>query len=106
MIFISSFATVARSSFNSINIVMIPDATETIDADFDITATAVGQDKDDTTASNAGQTKSVTIDLLTEWDITSLLPTIAAGDQLSFTISSNTSTEAFLGIRFIYQRGT
>lgn len=80
------------------------DATETIQADFAISSLAVGEAISSNRAITNGQTLAVVADTIREWDITSLLPTIAAGDYLGFNIPSDSDHIRAIGIRFTYLR--
>jgi hypothetical protein len=91
-------------STTEVLLLVYPDATETLTIDFDIASIAPGEALDANATSSQNQTKAVTANQLTEWDITSLLPTVAAGDYLGFRMDSDTDNIRVIGIRIRYVR--
>ena len=91
---------------NSVNIVMIPDATETIQADIDVSVAAVGEDYNADTRQSLNVTLDVTVSDITEWDISdigTLFDDIAAGDYIAIRFQSDTDTLRILGLRVSYE---
>ncbi len=94
------------SAINSISIVMIPDATETIQADIDVSVAAVGEDYNADTRQALDGTLDVTVDDITEWDISavgSLFDGIEGGDYIAIRFESDTDTLRILGLRINYE---
>jgi hypothetical protein len=85
-------------------LVLWTNTTETLQADFSISSLAVGEAILDNQAINLNETLAVTANRITEWDITSLLPTIAAGDYIGIEVGSDTDHIICIGIRFRYLR--
>lgn len=79
-------------------LIMIPDATETVEAGFLIAASAAGEAYDFNEKTTWGETLAVTKDALTEWNITSLFPSMVAGDYVGITIYSDTSMLRIVGL--------
>lgn len=88
------------SSVSSINVIMYPDTTETVQWDVDAASTAAGEAFSNSTTSN--QTQAVTANQMTRVDISSDVPTIAADDILSIRISSDTTNLQIIGLEFNY----
>ena len=98
-----NFAVTIPADFNtltSVHIVMYPDATETIQWDNDVTATAAGESI--STSSTTNTQLAVTANQLTFASITAAIPTLAAGDLLAFDLASDTSDLRIVGARLIY----
>ena len=94
------------AAINSINIVMIPDATETIQADIDVSVAALGEDYNADTRQSLNETLAVTVSDITEWDISgigTLFDGIAAGDYVAIRFQSDTDTLRILGLRVSYE---
>ncbi len=90
-------------STTSVELILYPDATETIQADITISSIAPGEDSV-ADATNNDETKSVTAAQLTEWDITSLMPTQAAGDYVFIRVDSDTANIRLSGVKIVYVR--
>jgi len=92
-------------SLNSVNVVMIPDATETIQADLDVSVSALGEDYNADTRQLLDQQLAVTISDLTEWDIKlgTIFDDIAAGDYVAIRFQSDTTTIRVIGCRISYE---
>ena len=93
------------TGFNSINVVMIPDASETIQADIDVSVAAAGEDYNADTRQSLNETKDVTASDITEWDsveVGTLFGGIAAGDYVAIRFQSDTDTLRVLGLRISY----
>ena len=93
-------------SINSITIVMIPDATETIQVDIDVSVSAAGEAQDNDTRQSLNETLSVTADQLTEWDISgigTLFASVAVGDYIGIRFQSDTNTLRVLGCRISWE---
>ncbi|MCH7998517.1 MAG: hypothetical protein IIA91_03425 [Chloroflexi bacterium] len=94
------------TGLNSFSIVIIPDATETVQADLDVSVSAVGEDYNADTRQSLNQTKSVTINDVTEWDISgigSLFTGVAAGDYVAVRFQSDTSNIRVIGARVSWE---
>ena len=94
------------NDFNSLidaAMVVIPDATETIQWDLDISVAAVGEiyNNDDRQALNESQ--AVTVNLLTELDISGSMAGLSPGDYVGINFASDTSNIRTIGVRVRYQ---
>ena len=92
------------ADFTSISeavIVVLPDTTETIQWDLDISQIAVGEDPD-SVISTTNDTASVTADQLTELDISGSFLSLAADDYVGIEFVSNTTNIRIVGLRFKY----
>ena len=95
---------------SSISIVMIPDATETIQADIDVSIAAVGESYNADTRQALNQTLAVTVDQITEWNILDigdlfsgvLVSGPIASDYVAIRFQSDTDTLRILGLRVNY----
>lgn len=101
------FAFFVPNDFNSISavrVVMIPDTTETITWDLDVSLNAVGEAYNNVTASVANQTTEVTQNQMTEVDINvgSAFNGLAANDYVGIVFGSDTVELRILGLRFKY----
>ena len=99
-------APVNFTALDSIIVVMIPDATETIQADIDVSVAAVGEDYNADTRQSPNETLAVTVNDITEWDITAigtLFDDIGAGDYVAIRFQSDTATLRILGLRVNYE---
>ncbi len=83
-------------------VVMIPDATETIQWDINVSVAAAGEayNANDRTAVN--QTLGVTASQLTEADISGQLTGLAAGDYVAIDFQSDTANIRVIGFEFDY----
>ena len=89
------------SAISSVNFIVFPDTTETIQADFLSDRVSLGGSSSSAAASN--QTLAVTVNDLTEWNVPSSLYTvITAGDVVAFRITSDTSTIRVVGLEINY----
>ncbi len=81
---------------------VIPDATETIQWDMRASVAASGQayDADDRTIND--NTLAVTVDLMTELDVSGVLTGLVAGDYVGLRFLSDTSNIRLLGYRIKY----
>ncbi len=91
-------------STTSIELVLYPDTTETIQIDFSISSLAVGEGDTDNQTVSADETKAVTINDITEWNITSLAPTQAAGDYFFVRVDSDTPDIQVVGLKIVFVR--
>ncbi len=83
-------------------IVMIPDATETIQWDVLVSVAAVGEAYTNDDRSAADQTLGVTASVLTEIDISGVLTGLAPGDYVAIDFQSDTAVLRILGFEFDY----
>jgi hypothetical protein len=95
------------ATLNSVNIVMIPDTTETIQADVDTSVAALGEDYNADPRQSLNLTKDVTINDITEWDIhaadAALFAGVAANDYVAIRFQSDTSNLMVIGCRVSYE---
>ena len=83
-------------------LLMIPDATETIQWDIYTTVAAAGEDFEADERQSLNVQQAVTAEKLTEIDISGVLTGIAAEDYVGVIFTSNTSTEFVCEFRFTY----
>lgn len=82
--------------------VMIPDATETIQFDVDVNYGSVGQTYNTHSATVSNSTASVTTDYITEVSISSALTSLVAGDYVGIKINSDTTQLRVIGLYITY----
>ncbi len=93
-------------SLNSIDIVLMPNASETVQADFFMAISAAGEAGNADTETQANKTKAITIFVITEWEISGYFTgagDIAANDYLSIGVSSDIDHLQLVGLRFSYE---
>lgn len=90
------------TALTSAVVVCIPDATETIQWDNDATVAVVGEDYNNDTRQSLDETKAVTVNDLTELDVSSTLVTLGAGEYVSVRFQGDTDTIRVLGLRIKY----
>lgn len=86
----------------SANIIIIPDATETVQWDVLASVAAIGEDYNNDDRSALNVTKSVTENDLTELDISGVLGTLTAADFISIDFQSDTANIRVVGLEFDY----
>jgi len=79
-------------------VVVVPDATETIQADLTGSHAAAGQLVTQSEQSSANVTKSVTDNTVTEWDVSEVFSGVAASDYCGLNFASDTSNIRALGV--------
>lgn len=90
-------------------VLIIPDTTETITFDLEVSIAEVGENYDAVSVAALNQTQDVTIKQLTEIDIKDLLnlgagtAKIKEGDYLSLNFASDTSNIRVAGLRIVYK---
>lgn len=93
-------------SLTSVNLIIYPDATESLQMDVDVNIGAIGEPYNNHTTSVSNTTKSVTTDDFTEWDLMSLTGTpfaaMTAGDIVSVRIGSDTTMTRVVGLSVKY----
>ena len=92
-------------SFESLihaNIVMIPDATETIQFDLLISVSSNGEAYNNDERSDLDITVGVTLNILTEVDISIYLTGLTAGDYVAIDFQSDTNNLRIVGFEFDY----
>lgn len=92
-------------SITSMEVILIPDASETITVDIKMSIATQGENYDDDTEDVLDQTLVVIINDLTEWDIGSLLSGTAdfvAGDYVAINFESDTWALRVLGLKITY----
>jgi len=83
-------------------VVVIPDATETVQWDLDASVAVAGEDYNADARQALDETKSVTVNDLTDLDISASLTGLAAGDYVAVRFQSDTDTLRIIGLRFRY----
>ncbi len=100
------------TGFNTVSVVMIPDAEETIQADIDVSVATAGEAHNADTRQALNETKDIAagdVDAITEWsllDVGTLLGDIAIGDVIAIRFQSDTDTLRILGLRINYGTGS
>lgn len=95
------------ASLDECHIDIIPDATETIQYDLYIQKALTDQQYNATDYSSLNQTKSVTANLITEIDITSLMNQFIAADQhVGVKFGADLDSIYLLGMHFVYTSTT
>lgn len=84
------------------NVIMIPDASETIQWDLNVSVSAAGETQDNDVRTGVDSTQAVTINVLTEIDIMSQLIGLAAGDYVAIDFQSDTANLRIIGFEFDY----
>lgn len=91
------------TSLTSVKLVMIPDATETIQYDVDVDYGASGESRTANSATISNQTESATADvILVGSDIKSALANVQANDYVGMKITSDTTQLRVLGLKVVY----
>ena len=91
------------TSLTSVKLVMIPDATETIQYDVDVDYGANGESRTANSATISNQTESATADvILVGSDIKSALVNVQANDYVGMKITSDTTQLRVLGLKVVY----
>ncbi len=83
-------------------VVMIPDATETIQWDINVSVAAAGEAQDNDTRQALNETLAVTADQVTEADISGQLADLAGGDYVAIDFLSDIANLRILGFEFDY----
>lgn len=83
-------------------VLTLPDATETLQWDTDISTAAGGIIHSNDDRSVANDTLAVTVNLLTELDISDEMTSLVAGEYIAVQFSSDTDNIRVLGLRFKY----
>jgi hypothetical protein len=83
-------------------VVMIPDATETIQWDVNVSVAAVGEAYNNDDRAAADQQQAVTSGNLTEIDISGQLTGLTAGDYVAVDFQSDTANLRIIGFEFDY----
>ena len=93
-------------SLTLVSIIMIPDTTETVQADLDVSVAAISEGYDSNVRQLLNQTKAVNINAVTEWDIKSigtLFTGITAGDFVAIRFQSDTDLLRIIGCHVRYE---
>jgi hypothetical protein len=90
------------SSLTAAVVVMIPDATETIQYDLYASACALGANYNSDDRSSLNQTQAVTVSDLTEVSVSGVLSSLAADDYVTVHFESDTAALRVIGLRFKY----
>lgn len=101
----SLFLFIVPNDFASLTdavVVIIPDATETAQWDLDASVAAVGEDYNSDTRQTLNETQAVTVNDLTDLDISASLTGLAANDYVAVRFVSNTSTLRVIALRIRY----
>ncbi len=99
------FVFVVLNDFSSLTeavVVIIPDATETVQWDLSTSVAAAGEDYNGDDRQALNETKSVTVNDLTELDVSGQLTGLAAGDYVAVHFESDTPTLRIIGLRIRY----
>ncbi len=83
-------------------VVMIPDASETIQWDVNVSVSAAGEAHDNDPRSAVDQTLAVTVNVLTEIDISAQLTGLSGGDYVAIDFLSDTADLRIIGFEFDY----
>ena len=86
----------------SVHLVIIPDATETIQWDVNVSVAADGEAFNNDDRSATDETLAVTINLLASLDISALLTGISPGDHVAVDFQSDTGNLRIVGLDFEY----
>ncbi len=84
------------------NVIIIPDANETIQWDVLTSVAAAGEAYDNDDRSALNETLAVTINLITEVDISGVLTGLTAGDYIAIDFQSDTAVIRVVGFEFDY----
>lgn len=88
-------------SLTSAKVAMIPDATETIQWDIDVSVSSAGEAQDNDTRQALNETDAgATADQLLEVDISGVLGTLSPGDLVGINFQSDTANLRILGLHF------
>ena len=90
------------TSLTDLVIVLIPDATETIQYDLFLTAGAVGEDFETIANSLLNEMQAVTLERITELDVSGVFTGVAALDYVGLRLESDTSDIRAVGLRMRY----
>lgn len=92
-------------SLNSVKVAIIPDTTETIRADIDVSVAAPGEDYNADTRQLLDQELVVTVSDITGWDIKlgTIFDDIAPGDCVAIRFQSNTTSIRAFGCWINYE---
>ena len=90
------------TSLTSAVVVMIPDATETIQADHRLQSGAAGEAYNTINNTTADQTLAVTLNQLTEMDVSGPFTGVVANDYIGFKFESDTADLRVIGLRIKY----
>lgn len=90
------------SSLTGAKVVIIPDTTETIQWDITVDVAAVGENYNIDTRTGTNESLAVTVDDMTEIDISSHLTGLTAGDYVGVNFQSDTDFIKTIGARITY----
>ncbi len=90
-------------SLVSCDVMIIPDATETVQWDIDVSVSADGEAHDNDTRSADDQTQAVTSGQLTPLDVSGQLTGLTTGDSVSIRFQSDTITLRIIAVRFRFK---
>ena len=93
------------ASITSMEIVILPDAAETIQADLHFSIAAPGERYDNDTEDQDNQTLAVSQYVITEWNVGAVfsgLGDIVAGDYVALDFQSDTSNIYVLGLKIVW----
>ena len=89
-------------SITSVAVVVIPDTTETIQADIDLQGGALGEIRNFHFQTKNDRTLAVTEDVMTEFDVSEAFGTVTAGDYIGLKFASDTDNIQVFGLRLKY----
>jgi hypothetical protein len=94
------------TSLTSMELIIYPDATETLQMDVVVNIGATGEPYNQHSTTCSNETKSVTTDNFTKWELSTLtgspFTSMTAGDIVSISITSDTTLSRVVGILFKY----
>lgn len=104
--YFSFFVPQNLNAFTSVDLIIYPDATESLQMDVVVNAGAIGEAYNTHTTTVSNTTKSVTVDDFTAWELTALagspFANILANDFVSISITSDTTLTRVVGLRVRY----
>lgn len=90
------------TSLSEAVVVVVPDATETIQWDLNASVAADGQDQNADDRTSLNETLAVTNDLVTDLDVSSVLTGLVASDYVGLNFESDTTNIRIVGLRIKY----
>ncbi len=90
------------TSLTSADVLVLPDATETLQWDQDVSVSASGETHDNDARQALNETLAVTVNVLAECDVSASMTGLAAGDYVGLRFQSDTDNIKTLGLRVRY----
>lgn len=101
-VYLNMYLPLDFTSVTSLNLIIVPNTTETIQADIDSEYGSVGEARNTHTGTLVNETLAVTADEITEWDIKSVISSAVAGDHVGIQVASDTAEILITGMRLKY----